>query len=116
MFDGSCYYLYTNIKTLNDSLSFCKAKQANLVSINSLEENNLVWSLMKGVPASVAWIGLVRAGIPPSLSWTDGSSFGYHEWYGREPDDSGQCVYMRIRDGKWVDQDCTSSLAFICKS
>ncbi|XP_031566858.1 snaclec 2-like, partial [Actinia tenebrosa] len=116
LFGGSCYHVYTETKLWQDSSLACQSNQANLVSITSLQENNFVHSLIRSAVVSAVWIGLARSGSPSTLSWSDGSTLSYNNWYRNEPDSSGDCVYMRTRDSKWLDESCTFTLGFVCKS
>ncbi|KAG7167114.1 macrophage mannose receptor 1-like 8 [Homarus americanus] len=61
------------------------------------------------VDASVKYVG--------GYVWTDGTGLDYINWDDGQPgNDSQNCVEMLTRKGTWVDVDCTTTRAFVCKT
>ena len=113
----SCYRAYKGPKSWNDSLKFCRENQADLVSLNSAEENQFV---LQNVDATKGlWIGLMKDKKMGLFRWTSEENVDFKNWL-TEPDISGRenCGEMvdfsRYR-GKWNDKRCSSALPFICE-
>ncbi|KAJ7379755.1 Sushi, von Willebrand factor type A, EGF and pentraxin [Desmophyllum pertusum] len=122
-FEGSCYKLYTEGKDWITSKAFCENNDAQLVKIESAEENDFIKSqyLTGNV---VYWIGLTDAENEGTWKWSDGSALtGYINWHFNEPNDMGgeDCVqivlgtHSKIYNAGWNDATCSISLGFICE-
>uniref|UniRef100_A0A8B9T1U1 C-type lectin domain-containing protein n=1 Tax=Anas platyrhynchos TaxID=8839 RepID=A0A8B9T1U1_ANAPL len=85
-FQSKCYYFSENRNDWNTSLENCKALEASLTSIDSLEE--LHFLLHYGRPLHY-WVGLHREGSDP-WRWCNGSLFNnLFDIQG-----NGQCAYL----------------------
>ncbi|XP_045070730.1 C-type lectin domain family 4 member E-like, partial [Coregonus clupeaformis] len=91
-FDGwrkfvcSCYFLSTEEKTWEESRQDCLKRGADLVIINSREEQEFVFNLSNGV-----WIGLTESVTEGTWRWVDGTPLTTPRYWGAgQPDNGGQ--------------------------
>ena len=116
----SCYRAYKGPKSWNDSLTFCRENQADLVSLNSAEENQFVLFLFQSINTTKGiWIGLVKDKKLQLFRWTSEERVGFKNW-AEEPDingleNCGEMVDYGSYRGKWNDIGCSSGLPFICE-
>ncbi|XP_062334857.1 CD209 antigen-like protein B [Osmerus eperlanus] len=81
-FGCSCYYVSTEQKTWSDSRQDCRGRGADLVIINSLEEQDFLNNLNKNV-----WIGLTDTVTEGNFIWVDGTPLTTPTyWYRNQPD------------------------------
>ena len=93
-----------------------------MISIHDVELNGFISEeLTDGYPYGT-WLGLRCAnGTGSSCTWTDGTPYDYHNWYGsQEPIQcNGQecCALMNCYgDGVWCGFDCDDDyFHFICQ-
>lgn len=113
-----CYKVVKETKVFNHAERFCVIHSAHLISIQSKEENDIIFSLIQtsiGQPGKIRiWLGMERLSSDSSLHWVDKKPFTYENWAPGEPDQSGACVQM-IHKGWWEDASCTQKLPYICK-
>ncbi|RVE67083.1 hypothetical protein OJAV_G00113670 [Oryzias javanicus] len=78
-FRSSCYYKSIEQKSWTDSRRFCQDKGADLLVINSREEQEFV---LKLTPNKESWIGLSAEGssYPYEWRWVDGSPLTQTFW------------------------------------
>ena len=70
-------------------------KTGNLVTINSISENNKIYDLVRPV-SSYAWIGFRKSSSYCSYYWEDGEPVTFTAWYGTEPNSFNyDCGRMR---------------------
>mgnify|MGYP001199414141 CR=1 FL=1 len=103
-FNGSEYYLSDSAMDWYSAQNFVEQHDdADLVAINSEEENNF---LMESVPGEPAWIGLHAPDSDWSMvdSWTNGEPITYTNWAPNEPNNSGDCAIFNYGPGQWDDQ------------
>ncbi|XP_039907923.1 CD209 antigen-like protein C isoform X2 [Simochromis diagramma] len=114
-FGSSCYFKSTEWKTWPESQNHCKTRGADLVMINSEEEQEFVNELnMRGH----SWIGL-RAKQTSGTSkweWVDGSALTERFWAeGWSDPYSGYRGVCCDSDGKWTGSYDHESKTFICE-
>ncbi|KAK6324625.1 hypothetical protein J4Q44_G00039670, partial [Coregonus suidteri] len=117
-FDCSCYFLSTEEKTWEESRQDCLKRGADLVIINSKEEQEFICNLKKRV-----WIGLTDRETEGTWKWVDGTTLTTEYWYDKQPDNAGptgdeDCaeIYKYWRPLKaWNDISCDSKLNWICE-
>ncbi|XP_064859752.1 CD209 antigen-like protein E isoform X1 [Oncorhynchus nerka] len=115
-FDSSLYFLSTEKKTWEESRQDCKRRGADLVIINSREEQTFVFNLHLR-----AWIGLTDSVTEGTWKWVDGTSLTTGYWSAGQPDDRGQedCaeIYFRQDDPvkTWNDDKCGTNHNWICE-
>ena len=113
----SCYRFYKGPKSWNESLTFCRENQADLVSLNSAEENQFVFQNVDATRG--IWIGLVKDQNLRLFRWASEEKVDFKNWV-TEPDingtdNCGEMVDYWIYRGKWNDRRCYWNLPFICE-
>ncbi|XP_067910488.1 layilin-like isoform X2 [Heterodontus francisci] len=115
----------------------CQSDGANLLSIESENEQRLIEKLIQGLSAGDGdfWIGLWRrenrnetsADCPSLYQWLDGSDAKFRNWYVDEPSCGSEvCVVMYHQPSassgmggpylyQWNDDRCNMKNNFICK-
>ena len=66
--------------------------------------------------AEYPWLGGQRD--PLNLNnwvWSDGTPWGYTNWFPERPQNNRDCVMLRDKDGLWVDKECSLERAFVCE-
>ncbi|KAI4901336.1 hypothetical protein NFI96_020770 [Prochilodus magdalenae] len=120
-FRNSFYYTSTEKKSWNKSRQYCTDKGADLVIINSREEQDF---LSKAFGHTEAWIGLTDIDREEVWRWVDGSALTTEFWWTGEPnnyegdEDCAITHYSRARSAgvsTWNDYPCHLSVAGICE-
>ncbi|XP_044045914.1 CD209 antigen-like protein C isoform X3 [Siniperca chuatsi] len=115
-FGNSCYLISNSKKNWNDSRTFCKNEDAQLVIISSYEEQELLSSFKRE-----AWIGLTDAQTETVWKWVNGTEVTKTYWRNGQPDNyqnSENCAEISDRYpdlSNWNDLSCSSSVHFICE-
>uniref|UniRef100_A0A8B9HUH5 C-type lectin domain-containing protein n=1 Tax=Astyanax mexicanus TaxID=7994 RepID=A0A8B9HUH5_ASTMX len=113
-FKSSIYYISTEKKSWSDSSTDCKNKQADLLIINSREEQ--VSELTE------AWIGLTDAVTEGVWKWVDSSTLTTRFWAQGEPNnyENDDCAITSFQKAKsdiltWADYPCYHPVVAICE-
>lgn len=115
--DCSIYFLNPQSLTGAAAQSFAQTLGANLVSIQSMTENECVLSSLTnlGLPSSeVVWIGFNDEAVEGSFVWYDQAPVTFTNWAPGEPNNAGDedCVQIYpdgAFPGTWNDLACTSA-------
>ncbi|XP_053335399.1 C-type lectin domain family 4 member M-like [Clarias gariepinus] len=119
--NSSVYFMSTEKKkNWTESRQDCRDKGADLLIINSKEEQEFISKQLDG---SVYWIGLSDRDTEGEWKWVDGKPLTTEFWGSGEPSKSGggkdeDCVEM-YRDSNsyvWNDNKCSESLHWICET
>ncbi|XP_019215246.1 CD209 antigen-like protein A isoform X1 [Oreochromis niloticus] len=115
-FNHSLYYVSSTKNTWNDSREDCLQRGADLVIINSREEQNFIREFKKRT-----WIGLTDAEKEQTWKWVDGTTLTISFWDTGEPnsyegidEDCGE-IFFYTRENSWNDQPCDSKNVWICE-
>uniref|UniRef100_UPI00398F0680 asialoglycoprotein receptor 1-like n=1 Tax=Pristiophorus japonicus TaxID=55135 RepID=UPI00398F0680 len=116
LFSQKCYYFSPNTDDWSSSQRFCSSKMANLVVIDTMEEQGYLKQELKAIRH---WIGLNESNIEGDWVWVDGTDYATTQqfWSAGEPRDIGnyeECAGLRS-DGKWAVYSCSQKLNFICE-
>ncbi|XP_045567498.1 C-type lectin domain family 4 member F-like isoform X2 [Salmo salar] len=119
-FDSRLYFLSSEKKTWKESRQDCLERGADLVMINSREEQTFLFNLHMR-----AWIGLTDSVTEKTWKWVDGTSLTTGYWGTGQPDNgrlfSGQEDCVEIYYGQddpvktWNDDICGTNHNWICE-
>ncbi|KAL6466968.1 hypothetical protein MHYP_G00247720 [Metynnis hypsauchen] len=119
-FSSSLYYISTEQKTWSSSRQDCRERGADLVIINSREEQEFVDSLSCCKDAAV-FIGLSDRETEGVWKWVDDSVLTTGYWANGQPNNgiwisSQDCAVTGPQLGKrWNDKPCKDSFYWICE-
>ncbi|MCI4395058.1 hypothetical protein PGIGA_G00175950 [Pangasianodon gigas] len=124
-FRSSLYYMSTGTKSWSQSRQDCKEKGADLVIVNSREEQDFIEMLRRG---KSTWIGLSDQDTKGVWKWVDGTQLTIAYWWTREPNNytgNEHCVETGYKPederpvtdilNTWNDNSCSASLFWICE-
>ncbi|KAL7858941.1 hypothetical protein SRHO_G00140880 [Serrasalmus rhombeus] len=110
------YYFSTDQKNWIESQKDCRERGADLVIINSREEQEFI---SKKLSPCRAWIGLFDNNTEGAWKWVDHSPLTPRYWKPGEPDQAYEhCVVTgRGTDPvwNWANYPCTYSFVWICE-
>ncbi|XP_030643870.1 C-type lectin domain family 4 member E-like [Chanos chanos] len=119
-FNHSLYHIGFQWGNWSQSRQYCREKSADLVIINSREEQEFVDSLSKGSFASF-WIGLTDRDTEGVWKWVDGTALNTGYWDGGSPSNlngNEDCVatdhnFYSLKS--WNAVSCSNRLSLICE-
>uniref|UniRef100_A0A4W5RS87 Uncharacterized protein n=1 Tax=Hucho hucho TaxID=62062 RepID=A0A4W5RS87_9TELE len=117
-FGCRCYYLSTEKKSWEKSRQDCLERGADLVIINSEEEQTFI-NGFKSV--SYVWIGLTDSVTEGTWKWVDDTPLTSPKyWWSGEPgggtyQNCGEIYYISSGQGVWRDLGCSFSQEWICE-
>ncbi|XP_053474752.1 hepatic lectin-like [Ictalurus furcatus] len=118
--NSNLYYISTEKKSWTESREDCRKRGADLVIINSAEEQEFIIRQLGNI--NQAWIGLSDRGTEGEWKWVDGTELksGTGFWYKGEPNDAGNnedCAEIwTFPDRKaWNDRPCPYETPWICE-
>ncbi|XP_050976622.1 CD209 antigen-like protein A isoform X1 [Labeo rohita] len=109
---SSLYFISSELKNWIESRTYCTEKGADLISINSSEEQDFI----KKVPGDTGvWIGLSDLNVEDTWKWVDGSRVTFKFWRSGEPNGytKENCV-LSYATG-WIDHRCHEAFKWICE-
>ncbi|XP_072526875.1 uncharacterized protein [Salminus brasiliensis] len=118
--NSSLYYISTEKKNWRESRKDCRERGANLLIINSREEQEFI---NKEFGSTEAWIGLSDRETEGEWKWVDGSTLTTTFWWEEEPnnyknEDCGVTGYKGATPGAvetWADFPCNNAVVRICE-
>ncbi|KAJ8395533.1 hypothetical protein AAFF_G00032670 [Aldrovandia affinis] len=111
--NSKCYYFSTELKNWNDSRSDCLKQGADLVIIESKEEQEFI---TKNTGYGY-WIGLSDSETEGTWLWVDGTPLQKDKafWMTGEPDDADCVATVWVWGGGWYDAHCDVHRRSVCK-
>ncbi|XP_037388672.1 CD209 antigen-like protein C isoform X2 [Pygocentrus nattereri] len=120
-FRDSFYYISTEKKSWTESRKNCTERGADLVIINSREEQEFI---TKAFGSSEAWIGLMDTEKEGVWKWVDNSTLTTEFWWTGEPNDyegNEDCAITGYKGAgsehlsTWADYPCDHPVVGICE-
>uniref|UniRef100_A0AAR2IYR2 C-type lectin domain-containing protein n=1 Tax=Pygocentrus nattereri TaxID=42514 RepID=A0AAR2IYR2_PYGNA len=116
-FNYSLYYISTAKKSWSESREDCRQRGADLLIINSTEEQDFIEKFRR---VQKAWIGLTYNKTEGVWKWVDGSALTTKFWRSGEPNGKGNedCVVTgHVSDPvqSWADFPCDNKFVWICE-
>ncbi|KAK0132901.1 Macrophage mannose receptor 1 [Merluccius polli] len=115
-YNHSLYFISTAKKNWTASRDDCLERDADLIVINSREEQEFV-----DILGGDYWIGLSDGDTEGTWKWVDGTIMTSSSWGPGEPDDkrgAEDCVVTRGGAGperSWYDERCADQYRWICE-
>ncbi|KAJ8255350.1 hypothetical protein GJAV_G00203870 [Gymnothorax javanicus] len=115
-----CYQVLSKPQSWEESSAACQALGANLTSLRSLADLELLLSLLSNSSGSGSgvWIGLNNR-TSPVFEWSDGSPVNFTPWRKREPNLrlnlTKYCVKANKDDGNLLLASCDEQLPAVCR-
>nr|XP_046265273.1 CD209 antigen-like isoform X2 [Scatophagus argus] len=113
-FRGSFYRAFPSKKTWQQSRDDCLQRGADLMIINSKEEQDFANKFK-----TYMWIGLTDLENEGTWKWVDGTRMTNNYWSSGEPNGKRQENCGNIKsfndENSWNDEDCSLSLSWVCE-
>ncbi|XP_029909255.1 CD209 antigen-like protein E [Myripristis murdjan] len=117
MFNNSFYYVSAELKSWEDSRQDCLERGADLVVINSQDEQKFINSFKQTM-----WLGLSDRGERGNWTWVDGTRLDTGFWGHGEPGSPStpereHCAYTYWYNNlnSWSDDKCAKRRHWICE-
>ncbi|XP_074518065.1 type-2 ice-structuring protein-like [Halichoeres trimaculatus] len=112
------FYYVTRPLTWPEAESNCRSLGGHLASVESLEEYDLMRSLIRGSKSDpLVWLGGCDRFKEGEWEWIDGSPFNFTYWCPAEPNNkrNEDCLQMNFGNCKcWNDKGCGHRLTSYC--
>ncbi|XP_061090815.1 secretory phospholipase A2 receptor isoform X1 [Conger conger] len=115
-----CYQVLSEPRSWAESSASCRAVGANLTSLHSLADMELLLSLLSNFSGSGSevWIGLNNQ-TSPAFEWSDGLPVDFTPWHRWEPNLRQNltrfCVKANKDEGNWLLASCDERLPAVCR-
>ncbi|XP_039107530.1 CD209 antigen isoform X2 [Hyaena hyaena] len=113
-FQGSCYFFSQTQNIWKESITACQSMRAQLVIINSTEEQKFLkaWNSKNN---QRVWIGLSDHHNEGSWRWLDNTPLQLSFWKEGEPNNHGDEDCVELYSDGWNDNRCSTENFWICK-
>ncbi|XP_023560917.1 CD209 antigen-like protein C isoform X2 [Octodon degus] len=116
VFKENCYFFSKLKKNWTDSVTACEEVEAQLVIVESAEEQSFLHETSK--KKGVAWMGLSDQKDESTWSWVDGSPLKEEftkYWMPGEPNNDNEEDCAEFRSEGWNNGQCELNKFWICK-
>ncbi|XP_018957371.1 CD209 antigen-like protein C [Cyprinus carpio] len=111
-YQSSLYFISFEMKNWDESRSYCLKKGADLIIINSSEEQDFI----ERVPGDTGvWIGLSDRDVEDTWKWVDGSKMTFRLWRSPEPNGYTKENCVLAYASGWIDHGCHKEFKWICE-
>ncbi|KAK0403330.1 hypothetical protein QR680_016863 [Steinernema hermaphroditum] len=107
---GKCYAFVESLFSRQKADNFCVDSHAELVSIHSEVENQIVKGLAGG---KAFWIG-AAVDADNKFYWSDNSSWNFDDLVSQKHPEGEHCIYVQENGKKWNYKHCFAKLPFVC--
>ncbi|XP_066503060.1 secretory phospholipase A2 receptor [Hoplias malabaricus] len=118
--NGFCYQLVSERSSWDNSSKTCTSLGAQLTSIRSLSELEMLLTLIMNASDPKVWIGMSIGTHSPAVEWSDHSMVTLTSWNRQEPSyrqgDKRLCVSANRKDGNWQLEDCEKKHPAVCRT
>uniref|UniRef100_A0A452S6K6 C-type lectin domain-containing protein n=1 Tax=Ursus americanus TaxID=9643 RepID=A0A452S6K6_URSAM len=114
LFQGRCYFFSQTQDIWKDAISACQNLRAQLVVINSTEEQKFLksWNVRNN---QRTWIGLSDHHNEGSWKWVDSSPLQLSFWKEGEPNNHGDEDCVELYSDGWNDNRCNTENFWTCE-
>ncbi|XP_071944843.1 C-type mannose receptor 2-like [Antedon mediterranea] len=119
-FEFSCYVFMKELRKFSDSREACQAIGADLLVIDSVNENSFITDRLAVEFPKVVFVyfGMDDKDTEGNWKWINGENVGddFLNWKTGEPDnDDNQDCGVILQDGQWSDNLCNRYIESICE-
>ncbi|KAG5854940.1 hypothetical protein ANANG_G00043390 [Anguilla anguilla] len=113
-FSSKFYYFSNEMKSWTDSRSDCIKRGADLVIIESEDEQRFI----NNKTQYYTWIGLSYSAAKGNWLWVNGTPLQKGFWGRGEPDDENRyhCALIGTTLNAWITIYCSHKINFICET
>ena len=110
----SCYFRDVDSKTFTDAQANCESKQANLVTVNDIHEQEFLKTFMGNAGG---WNGLnSQNSTNNTFEWVSGEKVNFTYWRKGHPNTKYHCVHMyEDKNFKWQARACSTKHKSVCE-
>ena len=122
---NSSYFYEMKFMTWQDARDFCSKKNAHLVDIDNIEENEFLLELVEHKTGQFwivpFWISLNDIEREGTFVASDGSKPKFFNWISDGPDagaDVSDCTHVAVYESgskNWDDEPCNDQKPFVCE-
>lgn len=101
-------------KTFTDAQANCESKQANLVTVNDIHEQEFLKAFMGNAGG---WNGLnSQNSTNNTFEWVSGEKVNFTYWIKGHPNTKKHCVHMyKDKNFKWHSRVCSTKRKSVCE-
>ncbi|XP_007237401.3 secretory phospholipase A2 receptor [Astyanax mexicanus] len=118
--NGFCYRFVEERSSWDNSSSTCRDLGAQLTSIHSLSELEMLLALIANASDPKVWIGLSIEADFHTVKWSDNSTVTFTSWHWQEPSrphrDKRLCVNANRENGNWQLEECEKKHPAVCRT
>ena len=117
-FDGKTYiFCQRTTRDWQGARDFCREYDADLIKIDSADEDEFAIQAADDLMLWTWWIGLHDPDDDGTWEWVDGADPGYTNWDGGSAPGPGgdNCAAIQLLGNQWGTEACDDTYKFICE-